>query len=153
MPNIIVREARPGDLPTLLKFEQGIIRSERPYDETLTPDNFHYYDLAERLKDPAAAVIVAEIDGNVVGSGSAVIRDGKDYYAFKQYAFLGFMYVEQEYRGQGVNQLIIEKLIDWSHQKGLTEIRLQVYDDNVPAVKAYEKAGFKKILTEMRLTR
>jgi len=60
------------------------------------------------------------------------------------------MYVEPVYRGQGVNKLIIEKLVEWSREKGLKEIRLQVYSDNLPAMRAYEKVGFKSILTEMR---
>jgi len=62
------------------------------------------------------------------------------------------MYVEPVYRGQGVNKLIIEKLVEWSREKGLKEIRLQVYSDNLPALRAYEKVGFRKILTEMRFT-
>jgi RimJ/RimL family protein N-acetyltransferase len=32
----------------------------------------------------------------------------------------------------------------------LTEVRLQVYTENNAAIRAYEKAGFKQIMTEMR---
>lgn len=152
MKNIHIRKATLADLPSLLKFEQGIITTERPFDETLLAGHFHYYDLAERIKDDNAEVLVAEAEGNVVGGGSAIIKDGKPYNVFSRYSFLGFMYVEPAYRGQGVNKLIIEKLIEWSHAKGLREIRLQVYSDNLAAIRAYEKVGFKKILTEMRLT-
>ena len=153
MSDIHIRKASLEDLPYLLKFEQGIIAAERPFDETLVSGNFHYYDLAERIKDPDAEVVVAEVDGEIVGGGSAIIKDGKTYNTFDQYSFLGFMYVEPAYRGQGVNKLIIEKLVEWSHEKGLKEIRLQVYSDNLPAIRAYEKVGFKKILTEMRFTK
>lgn len=151
MNSINIRTAKLEELPILLKFEQGIISAERPYDETLLPDEFHYYDLAERIADPDAEVVVAEIDGKLIASGSAVIKEGKPYNIFERYAFLGFMYVEPEYRGQGLNRLIIEKLVEWSHQKGLKEIRLQVYSENLQAIHAYEKVGFKKILTEMRI--
>lgn len=150
--HILVRKATHKDLPMLLKFEQGIISAERPFDETLVSEKFHYYDLSARIDDPEAEVVVAEINGNVIGGGSAVIKDGKPYNIFNRYSFLGFMFVESAYRGQGVNKLIIEKLIEWSRQKGLKEIRLQVYSENLPAIKAYEKVGFKKILTEMRFT-
>jgi GNAT superfamily N-acetyltransferase len=153
MLNIVIRDATPEDLPTLLIFEQGIISSERPYDETLTTDHFHYYDLAARIQDNNAVVVVAEQNGKVVGSGSAVIKKGSHYNSFQEYAFLGFMYVDDAYRGNGINKLIIEYLVDWANKKGLKEIRLQVYDDNIAAIKAYEKVGFKKILTEMRLVK
>jgi GNAT superfamily N-acetyltransferase len=152
MNDIEVRKATLEDLPTLLKFEQGIIITERPFDETLLIEEFHYYDLAERIRDADAEVVVAEVDGVLVGGGSAIIKPGNHYNIFSRYAFLGFMYVEPSHRGRGVNKLIIEKLVEWSREKGLKEVRLQVYSENTPAIRAYEKVGFKKILTEMRLT-
>src|SRR5688500_6520278 len=94
MLNIVVREAREEDLPTLLTFEQGIISSERPYDETLISEHFHYYDLLARIQDLNAAVVVAEVNHSVVGSGSAIIKKGNPYNSFKEYAFLGFMYID-----------------------------------------------------------
>jgi GNAT superfamily N-acetyltransferase len=153
MDNIQIRSATVKDLPTLLDFEQGIIFAERPFDETLVSEKFHYYDLAARIQDPNAAVVVAEINGKVIGGGSAIIKEGNPYNTFARYAFLGFMFVDPAYRGKGVNKLVIDRLVEWSDKKGLKEIRLQVYSDNLPAIKAYEKVGFKKILTEMRLTR
>jgi len=53
---------------------------------------------------------------------------------------------------KGVNKKIIEALKQWSLSKGITELRLQVYYDNMNAVKAYEKAGFKNLIAEMRMT-
>jgi RimJ/RimL family protein N-acetyltransferase len=150
MSTIRIRKATLEDLPVLLQFEQGIVSAERPFDETLVSEKFHYYDLGERIKDADAEVVIAEVDGNIVGGGSAIIKEGKPYNVFNRYAFLGFMYVEPAYRGQGINKLIIEKLMEWSHENGLSEVRLQVYSDNLPAIRAYEKVGFKKILTEMR---
>ncbi len=61
------------------------------------------------------------------------------------------MYTAPNYRGMGINQSIIKALLQWAKKKGLSEIRLQVYDENVAAVKAYEKAGFRKNLVEMRM--
>jgi GNAT superfamily N-acetyltransferase len=152
MNNIKIRMATLEDLPTILRFEQGIIEAERPFDPTLLPGTFHYYDLGARIADPDAAVVVAEDNGSVIAGGSAVIKQGNSYNIFKEYAFLGFMFVEPEFRGLGVNRLIIDALVNWAHKRGLNEVRLQVYSDNSPAIRAYEKVGFKKILTEMRLT-
>jgi ribosomal protein S18 acetylase RimI-like enzyme len=153
IPAIHIRSATLADLPDLFKFEQGIIAAERPFDETLISDSFHYYDLAERIREPDAEVVVGEINGTLVASGSVIIKKGNSYNTFDRYAFLGFMYVEPAHRGRGINRVIIEKLTEWSEKKELKEIRLQVYSDNIQAVSAYEKVGFKKLLTEMRLTR
>ena len=61
------------------------------------------------------------------------------------------MYVKPIFRGQGVNRKIVNRLIDWAHHRNLTEVRLEVYDENVIAKNAYLKAGFKPNLLEMRL--
>ena len=45
----------------------------------------------------------------------------------------------------------MESLKNWAYSKEIFEIRLTVYQDNLPAIKAYEKAGFKKHIIEMRL--
>ncbi len=147
-----IRKARLEDLDTLLQFEQGIIEAERPFDVTLKTGHFHYYDLKEMLNREDCAIMVAEENGQLIGSGSARILEAKPYNNCDSYAFLGFMYVDPSFRGRGVNSQIIDALKEWTMSKGLTEIRLQVYSENSSAIKAYEKVGFKPILTEMRLT-
>lgn len=147
-----IRKARSEDLDTLLKFEQGIIEAERPFDSTMKTEHFHYYDLKAMLNADDCAVVVAEENGQLVGSGSARVLAGKHYNEYTSYAFLGFMYVDPAFRGRGVNGLIIDALREWAKNKGLSEIRLQVYSENSSAIKAYEKVGFRPVLTEMRLT-
>jgi GNAT superfamily N-acetyltransferase len=61
------------------------------------------------------------------------------------------MYVEPDYRGLGINKLIIDNLIDWSKQQGIFDLYLDVYDGNDTAIRAYEKVGFSKSLVEMKI--
>ena len=46
---------------------------------------------------------------------------------------------------------LIEELKVWAKSKEILEILLEVYSDNEPAIKAYEKSGFKKHMVEMKL--
>ncbi len=151
MENITIRNAHVGDLEVLLRFEQGIIEAERPYDTTIKPDPVSYYDLRELLLSKEAAIMVAECAGQVVASGFVRIREARHYLDHEKYAYLGFMYTEPRFRGSGINARIIDALKDWALTKGLSEIRLTVYEDNLAAIRAYEKYGFKKHLIEMRL--
>ena len=149
---MLIRKATNDDLPVLLQFEQGIITTERPFDSTLKPDPISYYDLKAFIASAEVHVLVAEIDGEIAGSGYARIKKNPDaYYDFEKYAYLGFMYVLPVYRGKGVNQAIIEELKKWVAEQGLVEIRLEVYNDNTGAIKAYEKVGFEKRMIEMRI--
>lgn len=151
MHSIITRPATLADLATLLQFEQGIVSAERPYDSTLKAGEIHYYDLKALILSPEAEVIVAEAGTEIVGSGYAQIREAKDYLKHERFAYLGFMYVKPEFRGQGVNKMVLDALVAWSKSQGIAEIRLEVYAENVSAKRAYEKAGFTPNLLEMRI--
>lgn len=146
-----IRQAQENEIDVLLEFEQGIVAAERPYDETLKEGEFHYYDLLELIKSAEAEVLVAAIGNQIVGSGYAKIVDAKPYQKYAKYVHLGFMYVRPEYRGQGINKLILEALTSWAKEQKISEVRLQVYDQNESAKKAYSKAGFKPNLLEMRI--
>lgn len=145
-----IRPATLNDLDTLLQFEQGVIASERPFDPTLKKENTRYYDLREMITAPHIQLLVAEVGGQITGSGYARIEKAKPYNQHTQHAYLGFMYVLPEHRGKGINKDIIDSLAMWASEQGVSELRLEVYSENMPAVKAYEKAGFAPFLVQMR---
>ena len=148
---VIVREARLEDLPELLVFEQKLIEAERPFDPTIRPSPVNYYDLKAFLLDEQVGVYVAEYQGKLISSGYGMARKARHYLDHEEYAYLGFMYTLPQFRGKGVNQMVLNALQDWAKGMGLNELRLTVYEDNLPAVKAYQKAGFRKHIVEMRL--
>ncbi|KIA85421.1 GNAT family N-acetyltransferase [Flavobacterium sp. AED] len=151
MHDITIRKAHPDDLKKLLEFEQGIIIAERPFDPTLKEGKIHYYDIEKMISASHIEVLVAESDSEIIGSGYARLEDAKPYLNHETYAYLGFMYTDPNHRGKGVNSRIIEALKDWCRSKDIFELRLDVYNDNTPAIKAYEKVGFKKHLINMRM--
>jgi GNAT superfamily N-acetyltransferase len=148
---ILIRKATLADMPVLLEFEQGVITAERPFDTTLHPGNIHYYDIAHMIAAEHIELLVAAINDQLAGCGYARIENAKPYLQHRVHAYLGFMYVLPHYRGQGINQQIIEALKQWALLKNVTELRLDVYYENTAAIKAYEKAGFVKHMIEMRL--
>ena len=151
MDNITIRKATINDMDKLLQFEQGVITAERPFDSTLQTDPVRYYDLDAMIAANYIELLVAEQNGQVIGSGYARIENSKHYLQHKQHAYLGFMYTDPLYRGKGVNQKIIAALKKWSAEKQVYELRLDVYVHNVSAIKAYEKAGFSRHMLEMRM--
>lgn len=146
-----IRPASEKDLDILFAFEQEIVKTERPFDPTIREGSPHYYDLRKLIDSPTAAVLVAEINDEVVASGYAMIKKAQIYLKHSEFAYLGFMYVKPVERGRGINKAIIEALTHWATSKNITEIRLDVYDQNIAAKKAYEKIGFRPHMLEMRL--
>jgi GNAT superfamily N-acetyltransferase len=150
MDQIIIRKAIPSDLDTLLRFEQGVIAAERPFDPTIKEGSIHYYDLKGMLNAPDVELLVAELDKTPIGSGYARIEAARHYLKHPIHAYLGFMYVEPAHRGKGVNQKILSALADWARSRNITELRLDVYCENANAIRAYEKAGFIRHMYAMR---
>lgn len=149
--DLIYRKAILDDLSVLKEFEQALIEYERPYASNLKEGDISYYDIQSFIKNPDALLYVAEIKGQVVGSGYALIKDSVAYKKPERFAYLGFMYVLPEHRGKGINGTLIKKLISWAKSKNIHEIQLDVYAKNDSALKAYEKLGFKPDLLKMRL--
>jgi GNAT superfamily N-acetyltransferase len=145
------RTATVQDIDALRQFEQGIVSAERAFDPTLKTGPIQYYDIERMLLADNVRFIVAERDNSLVGCGFARLDNAKTYLSHSQQAYLGLMYVDPKYRGQSINSGIVERLKTWCRSKGVTELRLEVYMDNLVAVGAYEKAGFSKHMIEMRI--
>ncbi len=148
---IRIRPAQEEEINTLLEFEKGIVEAERPLNTALKEGEIHYYDLLALIKSDKAEVLVAAVHEEIVGSGYAKIKTAEPYEKHAHFAYLGFMYVKPEFRGNGVNKMILEALLNWAKVQGISEIRLDVFDENNIAKNAYLKAGFKPNILEMRM--
>lgn len=146
-----IRKATLSDLPILLEFEQGVIHAERPFDPTIQSGNINYYNISELITSENSEVYVVEINNEVVASGYAKIKTDRHYLKHEHQGYLGFMFVSEAHRGKALNKLIIDALLKWCKDRRIYEIRLDVYDDNLSAIKAYQKIGFKNHMINMRL--
>ena len=147
-----VREATLQDLPPLLELEQAVIEAERPFNDSIKSENAKYYDIENLIADNDSHLIVLEDSGTIVGTGYAQIRKSKESLTHLKHSYLGFMFVAPEYRGKGLNQILIDHLISWSKAKGVQDFYLDVYAQNSAAIGAYAKAGFEPCLIEMKLS-
>ncbi|ARV15955.1 GNAT family N-acetyltransferase [Polaribacter sp. SA4-12] len=151
MSEISIRIANLNDLQTLLEFEQGVVAAEKPLDPFLGEGTLSYYNIPELIAAEHIYFIVAVSNEEIVACGYARIDNSKIYQKNPQHGYIGFMYVKPNFRGQRISTLILESLKDWAKEKALKELRLDVYDNNISAVKAYESFGFTKILVNMRM--
>ena len=149
--NPIVRKAKPEDFPVLMEFMKGLVDAERPMDPTIKDGNVLYYDLSEIMKNEDSDLYVVELSNELVASGYAKIKEDRPYLKHDKQGYLGFMFVPEKHRGKGYNKLIMDVLLKWCKARNIDEIRLDVYEDNPSAIRAYEKVGLKKHLINMRM--
>ena len=146
-----IREAMIDELKTLQEFEQGVVQYERPFAPNLKEDPIVYYDIQNLIERDDAQVLVVVVDNKLVGSGYALIKKSAPYKNPEYFAYLGFMYIAPEQRGNGLNGALIMELVQWAKDRDIHEIQLDVYAKNKSAIKAYSKLGFKPDLLKMRL--
>ena len=147
---IKTRKATLKDLDFLLNFEQQLIAVERPMDPSLEQHKkINYYDIAAFIASDIAEVFVATISDEIVGCGYGLIKQNDSKFSQKEHGYIGFIYVEKKYRGNGISKYIFDAIFGWLRSKNIIEVKLTVYEENPYAIKAYEKIGFKKNLIEM----
>lgn len=149
--SITIRKANLNDLETLLEFEQGVVEAERPLDSFLGEGDLYYYNIPEMITSKNVHLIVAVSNKELVASGYLRIENSRQYHKNPLHGYIGFMYVKTSFRGKRISNLILESLKEWATEKGLKELRLDVYSNNVGAIKAYERFGFAKSLVNMRM--
>lgn len=151
MSSITIREARIEDLKTLLGFEQGVIEAEKPLDPFLKREKINYYNIEEMIASEKTHLTVAIIENEIVGSGYVRIENSRDYHKNSLHGYIGFIYVAPNHRGKRISIVVLKALKEWAKNKGLKELRLDVYNNNLAAIKSYERFGFNKSLVNMRL--
>ncbi|TXD53466.1 MULTISPECIES: GNAT family N-acetyltransferase [unclassified Polaribacter] len=148
---MLIRTAELEDLETLLTFEQGVIEAEKPLDPFLGTGDLQYYNIPELITAKDIHFLVVVADKELIASGYVRLENSKHYHKNPQHGYIGFIFVKPSFRGQRVSTLLLKSLKDWSLKKDLKELRLDVYSNNVAAIKAYERFGFSKSLVNMRM--
>lgn len=56
--------------------------------------------------------------------------------------YLYSMWVRSSHRGRGIGEALVRAVLAWAADQGWKLVRLQVYDDNLPARRLYKRLGF-----------
>jgi len=64
-------------------------------------------------------------------------------------AMITDLYVEEEYRGQGIASKLLERCLQYLKSMGVEEVRVNVLVNNTPAISLYRKLGFTDHMTIM----
>jgi RimJ/RimL family protein N-acetyltransferase len=139
----LIRPAEPGDAAALVALLDAV--GEEP-EGWLLVDVGRRSVAAERRyvrsvrRHPDAAVLVAELDGRIVGRLS-LSRD--PHPASAHVGDLGLM-VAFDHRRRGIGTALLAAADEWAHAAGITKLELHVFPHNPGAVALYEKAGYER---------
>lgn len=130
MPLTIERVTQPTDEARALVEEL-----ETELSGSYAAEQRHGLSLAQ-IFQPNILFFIARLDGNPVGCGGVALDDG--------FAELKRMFVRPRARGTGTAQAILAHLEAQARDRGYTHLTLETGDILEPAIRLYERAGFKR---------
>lgn len=92
--------------------------------------------LKSELQNPFSTYIIAKLETEIVGFAGII----DTVYQME----ITNIVVKKIYRNKGIGNILLNKLISISKENNKNEIILEVNENNMPAIKLYEKNGFKK---------
>jgi GNAT superfamily N-acetyltransferase len=154
---VILREATPQDIDTLVGYFQAMLRAMASYgghaliedDQLAVKVRAHFAELQMEGRVCLIAVQTEE-EQHPVGVVDATIE--KPYPVFKPKPVLHIhgVYVEPDHRGEGIGRRLLEAALEWGREKGCVEADLNTLVGN-PARELYEQIGFEVFQLKMRL--
>jgi putative acetyltransferase len=131
-----IRPVRPDDVEAVyqLRLLPSIV------DNTLALPSSRLGESRRRLESagPDDHSFVAVVDGVVIGMAGLHVGTGK----LRHTGSLGMM-VHDQFQGRGIGRQLLAALLDVAdNYLGLTRVQLEVFADNVRAIRLYESMGF-----------
>jgi len=93
-------------------------------------------------KEDENQVLVSEINGRIVGFLMFMKQARSMLRLRRSRAMITDLYVDEEYRHQGLASKLLERCLEHLRSTGVEEVRVSVLADNARAVSLYRKLGF-----------
>ena len=107
--------------------------------------------LAARAADPRSVFLVAEHEQWLVAFLIGTIEEEIPIYRLKEFGFLHDLWVEEEYRHEGIARQLVMLAIERFKSAGVRQIRLDTAFANEPARKLFASCGFRISTMEMQM--
>jgi RimJ/RimL family protein N-acetyltransferase len=148
---LLIREAKPIDAISFRELRLGALQDSpiaftADYQKNLNHPPKYWEDMLTMQTDESTIFLVANEDAligmtGIARSGSPKTRHG---------AWIWGVYVKPEWRGLHIAEELIKCCFEWAKVRGIVIAKLGVSAVNHPAIRCYERCGFKTYGTEPR---
>jgi ribosomal protein S18 acetylase RimI-like enzyme len=146
MMNYELRVAETDDLEIIQDLSVKLSEKEaEEFDPTIDPE-WNKTDEAteyfqEKINGETGFALVVEDNQEVVGYAVGGIREAESYRHDLDIAELESMYVEPEYRSQGIGTEFVEEFEQWASEHDADRMRIEVTSQNEKGINFYEEQG------------
>jgi ribosomal protein S18 acetylase RimI-like enzyme len=149
-----IRAAVAGDVESVLPLVEKIVALHAQWDAprfAAKPDVASMYRgwLKGRCDDATSVFLVAEREGTIVGFLIATTEKNIPIYQLGKYAFIHDVWVEPDYRNEGIARSMTLLALERFKQMGVKQVRLDTANANEIARSMFSQCGFRPTTTEM----
>lgn len=153
---VVVRTATARDVDAVARLWEELVVYHHELDTDLPTATargalFYGRRIIDRIDDPMARVLVAEVSGQVVGYALGFIVDlVPEMFAQEASGFLADIYVDAEHRRRGVGRALVEEMTNWFSDHNLGYWEWHVAARNPDAVAFWRAMGGREVMLRMR---
>ena len=147
---MIIRKAKKRDIDEIIKIADQLRKAEAPLDKTKNiklnsylTDEYKKKEL-EYIASRKKIFLVAVIDEKIVGYVNGYVFENSDIYYKKPVAYLDCLCVDKSVRKQGIGESLIDEFTKMVKERGAKYIKLNAFENNIPAVSLYKKLGYEE---------
>ncbi len=148
----MIRKGKKEDIESIHKLDRESTKYHKKFDKEFytISENFwkkKKYSQIKAIKSPTNLILVAELNEKIVGYiwgyVQTIMKDkiGK----------IQELIVTSKHRKKGIGGELTQKMLEFFKREGCIYSEIEVFVENKPTVKFYEKIGFKKRLYKMQL--
>lgn len=151
----LIRPATPADLDAVGRLGAALLRAHHGFD----PARFmaggddaeagYAWFLGTQLDRDGSLVLVADLDGEVVGYLYAAIEPRNWKELREEAGFIHDVLVDEGRRGAGLAHALIDEAIAWCRARGVPRVILWTAATNAPAQRLFQRLGFRSTMIEM----
>lgn len=153
MTEIKIRNAKQEDFKSIVELSNQVLE----YHNQMMPHLFASMNKEKQetiyinyWHDPNACFFVADLNNEIIGYLFANFKD-TPWYQDSKSCELSEIAVKTGQQNKGVGTKLFNELLRKCKERDVDDIRLNVYLTNTPAIKLYEKLGFKTRSYKMTL--
>jgi GNAT superfamily N-acetyltransferase len=141
---VSIREARMSDVARLVELMEALTITTSEAETGGASGLPEFEEIFGRIeRDPGHKLIVAELDGRVVGSAEMVIADNLSHRGLP-WAVMENVIVDKDVRRKGIAAAMVKHLVGLAKESGCYKIGLSSSKERPAAHRMYESLGFKQ---------
>jgi len=148
----MIRQAKKEDIKSIHKLDIESTRYHKKFDKDFYTISEKWWKIKKdsqikAIKSPTNLILVAEVDEKVVGYIWGYIETIMKHKIGK----IQELIVTSEQRGKGIGKELIKNMLNFFKERKCVISEIEVFVENLPTIKVYEKAGFRKREYKMQL--